>query len=108
MLCVLQGGSALCPFTEMAFQDGQAIPEVFPLVPKAVPGSCDGKQLWSVGKEGRKELSWQTVSAELCPAVQGLGEGTKQWNLSARNAVTAGDYFFQKCGELFLKMHNFS
>lgn len=67
----------------------------FPLIPKAVTGSCNRNQLRSVGKEERKELSCQTAFAELCPAGQGLGEGRKKWwgNFSERNAVTAVYYF---------------
>lgn len=101
MLCVLQGGFALCPFTGMAFQDGQAIPEVFPLVPKAVTGSCNGNQLWSVGKEGRKELSWQTVSAELCPAVQGWGKGPSNRIYQLEMLSQLGIIFFRSMVNCF-------
>lgn len=82
LLTVFLQSFALCTFTGMGFKDGQAIPKgvfllFFSLIPKAVSGSCNRNQLWSVGKEERKELSCQTAFAELCPAVQGLGEGRK-------------------------------
>lgn len=82
LLTVFFQSFALCAFTGVGFKarpSWRGFFFGFSLIPKAVSGSCNRNQLRSVGKEERKELSCQTEFAELCPAVQGLGEGRRQW-----------------------------
>lgn len=105
---LFQGSFALCTFAGMGFKAGQAIPEGFSLIPRAAVGAGVGSSsgAWERSRAG-------TVLADrVCravPSCAGLGEGHTiggifQTEMQPQLAII----FFQKCGQWFLIIFNFS